>query len=472
MATRPPSERGAALLSVLVSVAVLTAMAANLAYESRVSLRLAANARDELRAEYQARSGVAFSRLVLSFQQQLDDQMQGGGGPTALPVPRIQLWRAVPVDSTIVAGLFGGGGGLFSAPAATAPTPPPSAGAASGATARPPAGGTPNARAAAGTAPAPAAAAAADRPPPPEGGPRLAGGPPGFDARIEDESTKVNAQLETGGTGGNAGILAAQVLALYQLSCDSRWDPLFDREDATGNKTNRGELLEHLRDWVDEDNQGAHVRADWGTASCSMVPQLPAFETAFGDENAVYDRGSGDDRYKAKNARMDSLDELYLVAGVSDAFMAAFGDRLTVYLPREAKWNVNDLDPKALMLRAAAMRDPSVPLAMLLDPTLPEKIQAILMKQTMGGILSISPQQLGMALEAVGIKVNQGLLTGTNTPFTDRSSTYSIRSTGTAGDVKTTIEAIVRLDSTKDAQAQAQAQGQGAPGRVIHWREE
>ena len=71
------SERGAALLIVMVAVAVLTALAADLAYESQVSLRIAANARNELQATYLAKSGIAVSRLVLAFQQELD----GVGGP-------------------------------------------------------------------------------------------------------------------------------------------------------------------------------------------------------------------------------------------------------------------------------------------------------------------------------------------------------------------------------------------------------
>jgi type II secretory pathway component PulK len=101
MKARARTERGAALLVAIVSIAVLTAMAVNLAYESRVALRIAANARDELRASYLARSGVALSRLVLSFQQQLDGPQQlAGAAGAAMQIPRIQLWRLLPVDST------------------------------------------------------------------------------------------------------------------------------------------------------------------------------------------------------------------------------------------------------------------------------------------------------------------------------------------------------------------------------------
>ncbi|HYS79620.1 MAG TPA: hypothetical protein VEM76_02860, partial [Anaeromyxobacteraceae bacterium] len=58
-------QRGAALLIAITSIAILTAVAVDLAYNTRVSLQMAANARDELRATYLAKSGVALSRLVL-----------------------------------------------------------------------------------------------------------------------------------------------------------------------------------------------------------------------------------------------------------------------------------------------------------------------------------------------------------------------------------------------------------------------
>ena len=43
-------ERGAALLVAIVAIAILTTLAADLAYDTQVRLRIAANARDDLRA--------------------------------------------------------------------------------------------------------------------------------------------------------------------------------------------------------------------------------------------------------------------------------------------------------------------------------------------------------------------------------------------------------------------------------------
>ena len=403
------SERGAALLIVMVAVAVLTALAVDLAYDARVSLQIAANGRDELRASYLARSGVAMSRLVLSFQQQLDAATEKVPKQAAAVVPRIQLWRLVPVGSALTAGLFGGG-------------PPPPAG---------------NAGAGHG---APAAT--------------------GYEVQLDDEARKVNAQLEA----NSAGLLTPQVQAVYQLICDPRWDPLFEREDSRGARTSREELLVRLRDWVDEDERSSGLRplASSG-ASCSMIANSPPFEDAYGDENQAYDRG--EDRYRAKNARMDSLEELFLVAGIGDAFMAAFGDQLTVYLPRDYHQNVNELDRRNLVSLAALIAEPRGQ-PRLLDPAFGEQLQKLIVTRYFNGALAYGPLEFGQAVMECGVTVNQNLLTGPNSPLTDRSTTFHIRSTGTAGAVRTALDVVVRLEKPQPGEPVA------APGRIIHWREE
>src|SRR5512140_4016551 len=70
-------ERGAALLIAVVAIAVLTALAVDLAYQTQVRLRIAAAGRDQLRAQALAQSGVTLGRLVLGFQAQLDQASAG-----------------------------------------------------------------------------------------------------------------------------------------------------------------------------------------------------------------------------------------------------------------------------------------------------------------------------------------------------------------------------------------------------------
>jgi type II secretory pathway component PulK len=67
-------EKGFALLVVAVTLAVLGALAEDFAYNTRVDLEAAANSRDQLRAEYLARSGIQLSRLLIKVQQSVLDR--------------------------------------------------------------------------------------------------------------------------------------------------------------------------------------------------------------------------------------------------------------------------------------------------------------------------------------------------------------------------------------------------------------
>jgi general secretion pathway protein K len=410
---RARRERGAALLLVLMVVAVVTVMATELAYDTRVSLQIAANARDELRASYQARGAVALSRLVLHFQQRLDQaggaagQIMAGvqaaqGGLGAIPAAASQgsfsfrLWDAIPVDDTTMALLLG-------------------------------------------TGPTSTARGKADE---------------GFQATIEDEERKVNvAQLA-----GLSTVAGPQLQRLLLAVRDPRYDVLFDKEDDLGNRLSRRDVAVALRDWADED----------ATTSTIGLNPLSPFEKGFGDENQYYDRG--EDRYRAKNARFDSLDELYMVAGIGDAFMGAFGDQLTVYPDVNATINVNTTDPEQILVNALLMSSPpGVPQPPLLDPAFAQKLSMALRLVRPLPFMTITVQQFATVLQALGVKLQpvyvQAQNTDTRSPFGNTSNTFLIRATGRAGGVERTIDAVVTMDDRA-------GQLQSDLGRLIHWRED
>jgi general secretion pathway protein K len=403
-------ERGAALLLVLLVVAVVTVLAMELAYDTRISLQIAANARDELRASYQARGAVALSRLVLHFQQRLDQaggaasQFLAGaaasaGGQATSAIPQgafsFRLWDAIPVDSMAMGLLLG----TKDAKARSAP----------------------------------------------DGS---------FHATIEDEERKVNvSQLA-----GLSTVSGAQLQRFLIAVRDPRFDVLFDREDEVGNRLTRRDVAVALRDWVDEDAT---------TSVIGLKPGAP-FENGFGDENQYYDKG--EDRYRAKNSRFDSLDELYLVAGVGDAFMAAFGDHLTVYPDVNATTNINTSDPEQVLVNALLMSDPpGVPQPPLLDPAFPLKLDMALRLARPLPFMTITVQQFATVLQALGVKLQpiflQAQNTDTRSPFGNTSSTFTIRATGKAGGVEKTIDAVVTMDDRA-------GQLQGDLGRLLHWRED
>ena len=388
MATGRTSDRGAALLVVIVSTALLTALAVDLAYATRVSLLAAGNARDELKAEALARGAVQLSRLVLRLQKQLDDATPAAGASL-----RVQLWSAVPVSGGLAAAIFRDAAGSD---------------------------GT------AGT----------------------------FEARIDDEGRKVNAQLDALAQGG---LLGAQVESFGQLVGDPRWDPIFDREDATGQRWTRADVAIHLHDWTDDDSAGSALSAN---------PDRP-FENGFGDENQPYARGR--DPYKVKNARFDSLDELFLVAGIDDAFMEAFGGQLTVYPHRDGRINVNTPDPAELLRNARVMADaPQHP--RLADPAFARDLAKGVAEARLAGLLAIRPAQFAQLVQSLGVPVKPLYLQDGSAEqrgaFTDRSLVYRIRATGVAGAVERRVDAVVTFDPRQVGTEPADL------GRPLHWREE
>jgi general secretion pathway protein K len=70
---RREKQQGVALLMVLIALTILGTMTADLMETNEVYLATAVNARDALKAEYMAKSGINLSRLTLSFRELLGD---------------------------------------------------------------------------------------------------------------------------------------------------------------------------------------------------------------------------------------------------------------------------------------------------------------------------------------------------------------------------------------------------------------
>ncbi len=73
---RKRRQRGVAILTVLMSLALLGATTADLAYNAQVEMEAAANSRDMLRAEYLAQSGIELSKLLIAVQGGMQNMLQ------------------------------------------------------------------------------------------------------------------------------------------------------------------------------------------------------------------------------------------------------------------------------------------------------------------------------------------------------------------------------------------------------------
>jgi general secretion pathway protein K len=142
--------------------------------------------------------------------------------------------------------------------------------------------------------------------------------------------------------------VAMQIYAMiggYQSPSPS--DPLFERQDADGQQTTRLDVVSAVVDWWDQDTQRSNF--DPGAAT---MPQS-------GAEDDVYSRFR--DPYEVKNAPFDSVEELRLIRGVGDDFWATFVEddpddpnsrKVTVY--GSGAVNVNEALPQVLYARTCS----------------------------------------------------------------------------------------------------------------------
>jgi general secretion pathway protein K len=415
-------ERGVALLLVVLSIAILAAVAADFAYGSRVDLELAVHQRDALRAEYLARSGLGLARMILQFQKQLDISLQnltnsipglGAGGFN------LQLWKMVHLDCQTL--------GRF------LPQNDPGAGF--------------------GTRPLPKRSLRIEEVP------SGALGTPLIDygtfrgcyaSTIDDEEAKLNAnQLDSLLTAGAGG---AAVQRFYLLFTDKRFDFVFEREDSNRVKINANDAVINIKDWADGDDLVSALAITQGTAQLS---------SGFADEVGLYTRYQP--RYRPKNASFDTVDELFFVNGIGDRFMAAFRDRITVYPDVNARLNVNTDDPLVLALAIRTAADPARPDGRLADPVFLDSMVQKLLSARMLNPMGMSVADFVNVLVQAGIAVNPQITSNlqANAYLGDRSKTFRVTAIGEAGDVQRMVTAVVRIERPEDGL-----------GRLMYWKED
>jgi general secretion pathway protein K len=429
MRSAPVQHRGVALILVLTTIAILTAIGVDFSYSSRVSLRLAENLRDETRAEYLAWSAVNVSRLLLHFQKQVDQlggqlgSALGGltgkpppppppGGRPAAPAPNnlgIRLWQAVPIESNAFSALLSGRIEGLEGIRTDAALPAP-----------------PGERASVTHA--------------------FGGFDGSFRAKIVDENSRINVQRLD-----DLGARAVSTLTqLRAMMADPKYDFIFDEEDANRDRVRRDDVLLAMKDWIDID--------ETGTAFDPSNPQRP-FVNGFGDENSAYSRY--EPRYKAKNGRFDSLEELYMVRGVNDRFMAAFGDRLTIWPDINTNLNINTDDPQQMLtnilIAAANPNDPS-----LRDPRLLNTILQEIQLRKMFSFFGMSADDFVSILVSNRIQLRPEIDARqggkASNLFGSTSDTFRITATGRVGRIEKQVTVVIRYDD--------------ALGKMLYWKED
>ncbi len=158
-----------------------------------------------------------------------------------------------------------------------------------------------------------------------------------FEYRVMAESGKINVNCMAVQKDDKDNPAGRVTETLEALMLPALYDPYFEEEKADGQFYTRSDILRNLADYIDDDyNVFDLVRL----RSASSRPESYRYTQLF-------------DPYRERNARLDSVEELHLVEGIDDDWMAAFGHELTVYGGCKVNLNFASAEQIALVIRHA-----------------------------------------------------------------------------------------------------------------------
>lgn len=158
-----------------------------------------------------------------------------------------------------------------------------------------------------------------------------------FEYRVTAESGKVNVNCMAVQREGNDNPAGRVTQTLEALMLPVLYDPYFEEQKSDGQYYTRSDIVRNLADYVDDDLDVFDLVR---LRSASSRPESYRYMQLF-------------DPYRERNARLDSVDELHLVEGIDDDWMAAFGNELTVYGGCKVNLNFASAEQIALVLQHA-----------------------------------------------------------------------------------------------------------------------
>jgi len=328
-------QQGFALLMALILVVLITAFVTDFNYKSRIDIITAGHQRDDQRAAYLAKSGIRTYGLLLVMGRQVGRNPMAAGFLSSMGLNldgAAMVCRSIPfLDTAMLRFMTQMGEGMMSKEEEEGLLN--LVGASDGGDAG-------------GAGPTRGDLDAANDGSP-EGLKRdLLAFEGDFKVDCVDESSRIDLNGFANQTW--AGYTLQQhptALMLFGLLSHEDFDPLFEERL----KMDRWELIGNIKDWVDADSLRSGL---WG-----------------GDEDGLYD--SYEPRYRSKNGRFDTVEELQMVHGVNDEVWSLFGESLSVHT-QNFKINVNSSGPEMIRALIRAYSDPAIVPMQLIDQKIPE----------------------------------------------------------------------------------------------------
>lgn len=268
-------QRGVALIMVLSTLALVSLVVSEFAFDSMVEYRVAVNAQDELQAYNNALTAMRLRSLLLKQSSKMESAVKGllgafGLGSEAAP-PMSQMMQMVPVDCSMLSGLFKLKDSRLIPQSAVEEYQAP------------------------------------QKLDDEEGE-----GPinPVFNGECSADLISEHSKMSLNILRNNSGTAAKQVAQRLILALSTKdMEEHFEKDDANGSHADKPEeLVAALIDWVDDDSEETNGSAD---------------------EDRRYQLL--DDSYKAKNAPFDSVEEVQLVHGIDDELWEILQDKVTIY---------------------------------------------------------------------------------------------------------------------------------------------
>jgi len=428
-------QSGVALLVTISALSMMIALVSQFTYGTTVDASQAANARDELRAHYLARSSMSLSRMLIKIQlkfvepimdqaQQMLNTMAGGQDlgislrVTDYTAPLLGFFNGNKTDVAMLSGLVG-----------------------------------------IDTTQAKGLAAVQGR----------------MDAEITNEDGKININCGGGMTPDRSKqiFLFRLLMALFM---SPRYDLLFSTPDADSRIVDRVDLARAIIDWADRDEQTFSLDANNA-----------------GPEDYRYDQRA--EPYLAHNDRYDTIGETNLVRGMTADYSEAFRPYFTTYASNpDCKVNLRSLKGDCTplivgLVRAALIPDPTKPPQdmTILDDNKIYPLASVLCERgaavgfgsldTVIGVLTNPAASLSkddprfqMMQNLTGITITKQQLQQVAT--TDPPRVYRVVATGESGKVKKRITAILDTKRTLENPVTIDPASEQASGVVQFWREE
>jgi general secretion pathway protein K len=296
-------ERGVALILVLGALTILTVMLTETQDESSADFASALATRDQLVAEYAAKSGLNLSRLLIAAEPTIRQALPILGLLFGGTTPQLPVWD----HASRVLGAFNDKEGAESFASL------------SGLNAA--------------------------------NGKNLGFQGAGFDIEIIDEDSKIDVNAPARGDAFSKQRLGQQ---LAGLMAGPQYDPLFSNRDGDNQQSDRLQTCGAIIDFIDPDQDADQSFCD----PTSVTAQAAGAEDGFYQSLAR--------PYERKNAALDSFEELHRVRGMSEDFWSTFIDpdpdepkKRTVTVWGQGVVNVNTANPQTLLALICSNVDPT-----------------------------------------------------------------------------------------------------------------